>query len=177
MTSKRIARRQFSRSITDGRVSEIDRIEADPRESLELAAAILLQRTNALLLNACHARPDVTNREIAERLGVTEGRVSQVLSGEDAPRISTVARYMRAYGYNLIIHAVPAEADAPDFDAVHTSAWNWAAGASYVRVVASEARETTRAAMVDVGTLTWERAEAVTSHELQYVNEMRMING
>jgi len=59
------------------------------------------------LLNEALAVSGRTQVEIAEALGVTAGRVSQVFSGEGNIRISTLARYLRAMGYSLELNARP----------------------------------------------------------------------
>ncbi|MBM7503513.1 hypothetical protein ACFPER_08525 [Agromyces aurantiacus] len=91
----------------------LDAIEDDPQLAVELAAAELPIQMHALLHCALDARPDLSRRDIAARLRVTEGRVSQILNGEDDLRASTFARYFRALGYRLITRLVPTDPDAP----------------------------------------------------------------
>jgi transcriptional regulator with XRE-family HTH domain len=121
MTQREIARRT-ARGVTrrerpDERVSELDKIRSDPRTAAEVDAARLEHRVASMLARAAHARTDLTHREIAEILGVTEGRVSQVLSGEETPRLSTLARYMSALGYLVDVRAEPHHRAVPDIDA------------------------------------------------------------
>jgi transcriptional regulator with XRE-family HTH domain len=46
-------------------------------------------------------------KALAEKLGVTQGRVSQVFNGDGNMRIAAVARYLRALGYDTRISATP----------------------------------------------------------------------
>ena len=91
-------------SVRRTRSSEIhalaDIIEATPRGAIELAAADSMMQAHAALARARLAHRSLTQREIAERLGVTEGRVSQVLSGEMDIKVSTLGRYLRALGFS-----------------------------------------------------------------------------
>lgn len=174
MTGRKMARRPSRQHLTDGRISDVERIEADPHAALEFEAALLIQRTNSLLYMACNARDDLTNRVVADRVGVTEGRVSQVLSGEEAPRVSTLARYMRAFGYRLEIHATPVEPEAPDFDRPAARSWVSTVYGKFADPHSGDHVVYPR--VVDVGELRWERAEPVTSTGMVYLSEMRMIN-
>jgi len=121
MTGKRIAQRadtparKARRWTVDG-LSELEAAERDARLAVELAAAALDMEFSSLLARAIAARPDISRRDLAECLQVTEGRVSQVLSGEDAPKATTLARYMRALGYFTHVYAQPAEPAAPPID-------------------------------------------------------------
>jgi len=124
MTNDKLALVNSKRPIRPKRVKDVseqapheesllNRMEADPRASLELAAATLTARLQTLLSAAVHARGDRNQRYLADRLRVSEGRVSQVLSGEDNLRVTTVARYLRALGYELEVSAKAVEEDAP----------------------------------------------------------------
>ena len=82
----------------------LDEAEADPAQALELAAARGAVEGSALLARAFF-EAGITQRELARRVGVTEGRVSQVLSEEADLRLSTIARYLHAMGYQLHLSA------------------------------------------------------------------------
>jgi len=82
----------------------VEEMEADRTQAFELAAARGAVEASALLTRA-FAESGLTQRELAEQLGVTEGRVSQVLGAEVNPRVSTVARYLHAMGYRLRLAA------------------------------------------------------------------------
>lgn len=73
---------------------------ADPERSAAHAENDALM----ILNQAFHQNPR-SQKEIAQALGVTEGRVSQVLNGNGNLRISTVARYLSAMGFVLRIEA------------------------------------------------------------------------
>jgi len=80
----------------------------DNLRSLELAAARAEVRVIALLHRAFEAS-DISQKELAQRVGVTEGRVSQVMRSEGNLRVTTVARYLRALGYRFNLTAVPVD--------------------------------------------------------------------
>jgi len=82
----------------------VEETEADPAEALELAAATGAVEASALLTRAFR-ESGITQKELAARVGVTEGRVSQILGEETNPRVSTVARYLHAMGYRLRLRA------------------------------------------------------------------------
>jgi transcriptional regulator with XRE-family HTH domain len=95
------ARSNESRSLYDERASTLV-------GALGLAAATLAMRVTRMLL-AAKSESKLSHREIAERLGVTEGRVSQVLNGDGNVHVATFARFMRALGYTVEIVASPVE--------------------------------------------------------------------
>jgi len=86
------------------RLSMVEELEADPVEALELAAARGAVEGSALLTRVFF-EAGITQKELARRLGVTEGRVSQVLGEEVNLRLSTTARYLHAMGYRLNLYA------------------------------------------------------------------------
>ncbi|MBR22548.1 MAG: hypothetical protein CMF57_08955 [Leifsonia sp.] len=86
--------------------------EQSTEGKVELAAARAELQASTLLSQAFEAR-QISQKELADALGVSEGRVSQVLSGYSNARITTLARYLRALGYHLRLAAEPAESGAP----------------------------------------------------------------
>jgi transcriptional regulator with XRE-family HTH domain len=94
-----------------GRQSRVSMRESTSEGRLGLAAADLALRVRELLRRARDAAA-LSNTELAHRLEVTDGRVSQVMNGDGNIHIATLARFLRASGYTLQIHAVPAEPDA-----------------------------------------------------------------
>ncbi|RQX02765.1 helix-turn-helix domain-containing protein [Micromonospora inaquosa] len=78
--------------------------------TLGLAAATAAAMV-ARLFNAGKNASGLTSREVASKLGITEGRVSQVLKGDGNVHIATAARFLRAMGYEISISAVPVEPD------------------------------------------------------------------
>lgn len=90
-------------------------VEAEEQTALgrrEMAAARAEVRVSQLLEKA-FTQSRMTQRELAETLSVTEGRVSQVLNSSGNLKITTVARYLRAMGYELTIDARPAHPGTP----------------------------------------------------------------
>jgi len=73
-------------------------MEADPGLALNRVVARLAVDASALLHRAFRAS-GLQARELAARLGVTEGRVSQVLHGDGNIRVTTLGRYLRAMGF------------------------------------------------------------------------------
>lgn len=59
------------------------------------------------LINSAKRAASLSAKEIATDLGVTEGRVSQVLNGDGNLHIASIARYLGACGYELQLAAVP----------------------------------------------------------------------
>jgi ribosome-binding protein aMBF1 (putative translation factor) len=57
-------------------------------------------------------REGLTQRELAERMGVSQAVVSRLLSAQHSPRIDTIAAAARAMGYDLEIRLVKHRASA-----------------------------------------------------------------
>lgn len=72
---------------------------------LGLAAARLAVETAQLLKAAFAARKDIDQKELARIIGVSEGRVSQVLHGDGNVHVATLARYLTAMGYEAELTA------------------------------------------------------------------------
>ncbi|MFJ6374152.1 helix-turn-helix domain-containing protein [Pseudarthrobacter oxydans] len=58
-----------------------------------------------MLAVAFSTRSDIDQKDLAKLVGVTEGRVSQVLHGDGNVHIGTLGRYMAALGYELELSA------------------------------------------------------------------------
>lgn len=86
--------------------SLIEQEEATDAGAQGLAAADLAGQVMRLLEEALDFS-GLEQKEIAEKLGVTQGRVSQVFNGDGNMRIAAVARYLRALGYESRIVATP----------------------------------------------------------------------
>ena len=93
--------------------SLVDQRRSTPEGLLGMAAARLAIKASRLLLEAFAARKDIGQRDLAESVGVTEGRVSQVLHGDGNVHVATLARYMAALGYELELTAKPIDSMAP----------------------------------------------------------------
>lgn len=79
-----------------------------PEGARELAAAEAMVKASTLMWKAFE-QSGLSQRELAEALSVSEGRVSQILHGDGNVRLSTLARYLRATGYLTRIEAEPAD--------------------------------------------------------------------
>ena len=77
-----------------------------------LAAADLAGQVMRLLHQALDVS-DLDQKALAEKLGVTQGRVSQVFNGDGNMRIAAVARYLRALGYETRLSATPVAPGIP----------------------------------------------------------------
>ncbi|MDD1477071.1 helix-turn-helix domain-containing protein [Arthrobacter sp. H16F315] len=93
--------------------SEVEIAESTVEGRVEMAAAEASLDTVGLLNRVLRAS-GLSQREIAEALGVGESRVSQVLTGDGNLKITTLARYLRAAGYALKLEAVPVDAAAKE---------------------------------------------------------------
>lgn len=84
----------------------IDEEQATAAGAQGLAAADLAGQTMRLLQQALDASV-LDQKTLAEKLGVTQGRVSQVLNGDGNMKIAAVARYLCALGYEVRLSATP----------------------------------------------------------------------
>lgn len=101
----------------DGNASSsyYERRASSPQGRLGLAAAAAAASVSRLL-HAAKAASGLSSKEIATGLAVTEGRVSQVFSGDGNLHIATLARFVRAMGYELKISAVPIDKGRPELN-------------------------------------------------------------
>lgn len=84
----------------------IDEEQATDAGAQGLAAADLSGQVVRLLHQALDAS-DLDQKDLAAKLGVTQGRVSQVLNGDGNMKVAAVARYLRALGYETQLTASP----------------------------------------------------------------------
>ena len=75
---------------------------------LGLAAAALASKVIGVLW-AAKEQSGITSRQLAEFLKITDGRVSQVLNGDGNVHVATLARFLRAMGFQLEVRIVPAD--------------------------------------------------------------------
>lgn len=90
----------------------IDEEQATDAGAQGLAAADLAGQVMRLLQQALDAS-ELDQKSLAEKLGVTQGRVSQVLNGDGNMKIAAVARYLRALGYETRLTASPVISGLP----------------------------------------------------------------
>ncbi len=83
-------------------------------EDQGMAAAELCVRA-VDVLNLALDQSGKTQRDLAERLGIGESRVSQVLRGDGNVHIATLGRFLRGIGYRSKLVLEPAEEDVPAF--------------------------------------------------------------
>ncbi|GAB3278395.1 hypothetical protein GCM10027449_18500 [Sinomonas notoginsengisoli] len=88
---------------------------------LGIAAARLAVQAAHLLSSAFAARRDIDQKSLAELIGVSEGRVSQVLHGDGNVHVATLARYLAALGYEIEITAKPVEPSAQPLESPRRS--------------------------------------------------------
>jgi len=117
--SERVSRRRVKKDVTgrqsERRMSEYERRSQTEEGRLSLAAASLATQV-ASLLERAKERSGVNGQKLAERLGLSEGRVSQVLNGDGNVRIATLARFLYACGYELDLVARPVRKGLPELD-------------------------------------------------------------
>ncbi|KMO73363.1 helix-turn-helix domain-containing protein [Mycolicibacterium chubuense] len=84
----------------------IDEENATDEGAQGLAAADLAGQVMRLLQQALDAS-EMDQKALADKLGVTQGRVSQVINGDGNMKIAAVGRYLRALGYETHLVASP----------------------------------------------------------------------
>ena len=92
-----------------------DDLGASPLGARELAASQLTNDALVLLQTAL-ASTGVTQKQLAEILGIGESRVSQVVNGDGNLKLTTFARYMRALGYAVTVNITPVERNIPELN-------------------------------------------------------------
>jgi predicted XRE-type DNA-binding protein len=94
-------------------LSLFDDLGASPLGARELAAS---QLTNdaLILLQTALSSTGVTQKQLADTLGIGESRVSQVINGDGNIKLTTLARYMRALGYAVTVSVTPVERNIPE---------------------------------------------------------------
>lgn len=90
----------------------IDEEQATDAGAQGLAAADLAGQVMRLLYQALDAS-ELDQNALAEKLGVTQGRVSQVFNGDGNMKVAAVARYLSALGYEIHLSATPVTAGLP----------------------------------------------------------------
>lgn len=90
----------------------IDEEHATDHGAQGLAAADLAGQVMRLLQQALDAS-ELDQKALAYKLGVTQGRVSQVVNGDGNMKVAAVARYMRALGYETHLAASPVISGLP----------------------------------------------------------------
>ena len=84
-----------------------------PLGARELAASQLTNDALVLLQTALSST-GVTQKQLAEILGIGESRVSQVVNGDGNLKLTTFARDMRALGYAVTFNVTPVERTSPE---------------------------------------------------------------
>lgn len=70
-------------------------VEEREETSVELSVFI------AAMVTAAMQRADVTQRDLAERTGITQSYISQICSGKRVPTIGTLAKMSKSLGISL----------------------------------------------------------------------------
>jgi transcriptional regulator with XRE-family HTH domain len=96
----------------DSSTTLIQERESTPLGQQGLAAARLAMHVRAVLHQALEAT-SISQKDLADRLGVGESRVSQILSGNGNIQVSTFGKVLRAIGYKVELNVVPAEESVP----------------------------------------------------------------
>jgi transcriptional regulator with XRE-family HTH domain len=90
--------------MTEREMSLIEREMSTPEGRRELAAAAGIADAADLLLE-CFEASGLTQERLAQLLGLTPGRVSQVLHGDGNVKVATLARFLSAMGRELQLGA------------------------------------------------------------------------
>lgn len=93
-------------------LSLFEDVGLSPHGSRELAASQLTNDALVSLQTALDVR-GITQKQLAEILGVGESRVSQVVNGDGNVKLTTFARYMRALGYSVTVDVKPIDSSVP----------------------------------------------------------------
>jgi len=83
----------------------LDRYKRSRDEELSFAEEAAMAQVAVALADLLE-RCAVSQRELANRIGVTEGRVSQILAANSNPTVRTVARLAHAMGRRLQVEFV-----------------------------------------------------------------------
>lgn len=93
--------------------SLVEKEDSRAENAIEMAAARAEVRATHLLRRSFKLSC-LTQKELAEKLSLSEGRVSQVLNSDGNVKTTTLARFLRALGYRLVLEAEPIEGHTPD---------------------------------------------------------------
>jgi transcriptional regulator with XRE-family HTH domain len=88
------------------KTTELNELRATERGSAELAAAKAALNASSLMRAVENECPKMS-KDLADALGVTRGRVSQILNGDGNVKIATLARVLDACGFELSFVAKP----------------------------------------------------------------------
>ena len=80
----------------------LDKYIRSPDEELVFAEETAMAQA-ALAVADLLANTNTTQRALAERVGVTEARISQILGADSNPTVRTMARIGRALGRRLVV--------------------------------------------------------------------------
>ncbi|MBN1654243.1 MAG: helix-turn-helix transcriptional regulator [Deltaproteobacteria bacterium] len=80
----------------------LDHYERSFDEELDFAEEMAMAQT-ALFLAALLEETGISQRELAERIGVSESRISQILDADSNPTVRTMARIARALDHHVRI--------------------------------------------------------------------------
>ncbi|MFD3506768.1 helix-turn-helix domain-containing protein [Nocardia sp. NPDC058666] len=94
--------------------TEYARYAATAQGAIELAAASATAEVSRLF-RWLSTRSGPKQKQIADLLKVSEGRVSQVLNGDGNVTVAALAKYARAYGYTLSLTLTPIEDGTPSY--------------------------------------------------------------
>lgn len=96
--------------MTDEADTTVGEAQKDPAVRSGMAAARLSSMVGALIENVQDAS-GVRKGQIAGAMGVSAGRVSQIINGDGNVRIATLGRFLEACGYELELVARPKSGD------------------------------------------------------------------
>jgi transcriptional regulator with XRE-family HTH domain len=90
----------------DDEPSLIEQVEVTPAGAQEMAAARLAVSIESMLDRTMRAS-GMSQADLAQVLGLTEGRVSQIMNSDGNLRVGTIGRVFRALGFNARLELDP----------------------------------------------------------------------
>lgn len=78
----------------------------DQRECVDLAAAALSNAVGSLMEQVVEGS-GLKKQEIAQRMGITPARISQLLASDGNVRVASLARLVEAAGYEIAVVVTP----------------------------------------------------------------------
>jgi hypothetical protein len=95
--------------------SELEKVMSTRTGAMDMAAARLVSSVGGLMQRAL-AMTGKRNQEVAQEMRVTPGRITQLLNADGNIKVSTLARFMEACGYEVVISALPKKEGLPSLE-------------------------------------------------------------
>ena len=114
-------RRKMERRIQHNSVSEMVQSHPEEQDFADQMAKRLASRRMVKALMALRARAGMSQKELAEKIGCKQSKVSKLENGTDeSASFGDLIKYTRAVGYDMHIHFAPKGQKAVDQVKFHT---------------------------------------------------------